>query len=75
LRNHRVIAVDKTLSPADKPVDVRHRFSESDLRKTVTLETTECQAAMLLVSDLLGKDPARAARTERGAQRLCWRVF
>jgi pilus assembly protein CpaB len=55
LRDLRVIAVDQTISPAGKPTDVRNALGEVHLPKTVTLEVTERQAAMLLVADQLGK--------------------
>ncbi len=55
LRDLRVIAVDQTLGPASKPVDVRNTLGEVHMPKTVTLEVTERQAAILLVADQLGK--------------------
>ena len=55
LRDLRVIAVDQTLSPASKPATRATRSARLHMPKTVTLEVTERQAAMLLVADQLGK--------------------
>ena len=56
LRDLRVIAVDQTISPvASKPGDGRNALGEAHMPKTITLEVTERQGAMLLVADQLGK--------------------
>jgi pilus assembly protein CpaB len=55
LRDLRVIAVDQNLNPVSKVGDSRNTLGELHMPKTVTLEVTERQAAMLLVADQLGK--------------------
>jgi pilus assembly protein CpaB len=55
LRDLRVIAVDQNLNPVSKVSDSRNTLGELHMPKTVTLEVTERQAAMLLVADQLGK--------------------
>jgi pilus assembly protein CpaB len=55
LRDLRVIAIDQTLSSPDKPVTLDPALGEPRMPKTVTLEVTEHQAAMLLVAEQLGK--------------------
>jgi pilus assembly protein CpaB len=55
LRRLRVIAVDQTLVQVDKPAAPSSTMNEPRLPKTVTLEVTEHQAAVLLVAEQLGK--------------------
>jgi pilus assembly protein CpaB len=55
LRNLRVIAVDQTLSPGNRPAATTATLSELRMPKTITLEVTDHQAAVLLVAEQLGK--------------------
>ena len=55
LRDLRVIAVDQNLNPVSKINDSKDTLGATHMPKTVTLEVTERQAAMLLVADQLGK--------------------
>jgi len=55
LRDLRVIAVDQTLSPAAAPAAPLSPTSEPRMPKTITLEVTDREAAILLVAQQLGK--------------------
>lgn len=55
LRDLRVIAVDQTITAAATPSIPPTAVSESRIPKTVTLEVTERQGAVLLVADQIGK--------------------
>jgi pilus assembly protein CpaB len=76
LRNLRVIAVDQTTLPVTKPTDAqRDTLGQVHMPKTVTLEVTERQAAMLLVADQMGKvQLALRGQQDRGAP-LLGRLF
>jgi pilus assembly protein CpaB len=76
LRDLRVIAVDQTLIEAEKPASPPAAIGDVKLPKTVTLEVTEHQAAMLLVAEqlgkiqltLLGQQDMDAASSDKGAE-------
>jgi len=55
LRDLRVVAVDQTLSPVPIPAAPLSSMVEPRMPKTITLEVTDRQAAILLVAEQLGK--------------------
>jgi pilus assembly protein CpaB len=55
LRDLRVIAIDQALRPIPNPTVPLPPGSELKMPKTVTLEVTDRQAAMLLVAEQIGK--------------------
>jgi len=55
LQNLRVIAVDQIMNPSGGPPEKGSLSPDGRMPKTITLEVTERQAAVLLVADHLGK--------------------
>src|ERR1700733_14339888 len=55
LRDLRVVAVDQTISPVPIPAVPTASVVEPRMPKTITLEVTDRQAAILLVAEQMGK--------------------
>jgi pilus assembly protein CpaB len=55
LRDLRVVAVDQALTPVLAPTSLLSATVELKMPKTITLEVTDRQAAILLVAEQLGK--------------------